>query len=131
MLMIRFTRIGKKKQPSYRIIISEKTRDPWGRYLELLGNYNPRSKVANIKADRVKHWLAKGAQASPSVHNLLIKQGLIADTRKKKSVAISKKRREKIDAKKAANGSAELTTGEPKVEIPKEEPKAAAEAAQS
>jgi len=99
MLTIRFTRTGKKKQPQYRLIVSEKHKDPWGDYLELLGNYNPHTKEVNLKEDRIKHWLSVGAQTSNSVHNLLVKQGLIEGDRKK-AVRISKKRTAKAEAKK-------------------------------
>jgi small subunit ribosomal protein S16 len=77
MLVIRFSRRGKKKQPTYRIIISEKSKDPWGDFLEDLGFYNPRSKETVLKRDRIKYWLSKGAQLSATVHNLLVSQGLI------------------------------------------------------
>lgn len=95
MLTIRLSRTGKKKQPSYRLIVSEKTKDPWGRYLELLGNFNPRSKELNLKKERIEYWISKGAQMSNTVHNLLLKEGM-ATGKKKKSIKISNKRREKI-----------------------------------
>jgi len=91
MLMIRLARIGKKKQPYYRLVISEKARDMYGKALEILGNYNPRTKTVEIKADRVKYWLSKGAQASATVNNLLISEKIIEG--KKETVSrISKKR---------------------------------------
>ena len=77
MIVIRFSRMGKKKQPTYRIVVQEKRRDPWGTSLEILGNYDPRSKHLVVKADRVKHWMSHGAQLSPSVNNLLISQKII------------------------------------------------------
>jgi small subunit ribosomal protein S16 len=79
MLMIRLSRIGKKKQPSYRLIISEKTKDPWGEALEILGFYNPRTEppTVNFKKERIKHWLSKGAQISVTVHNLLASEKII------------------------------------------------------
>jgi small subunit ribosomal protein S16 len=106
MLMIRLSRIGKKKQPTFRLIVSEKTKDPWGDYLELLGNYNPRTKAMNLKEDRIKHWLEKGAQPSDTVQNLLIKAGL-SQGAKKKSVYLTKKRKAKIEGKKAKPATAE------------------------
>ena len=98
MLTIRLSRIGKKKQPSYRLIISEKTKDPWGKYLELLGNFDPRSKKLDFKIDRIKHWLAVGAQTSNTVNNLLVKAGIIIG-KKKKVVKLTTQRREKMAAK--------------------------------
>lgn len=77
MLAIRFARIGKNKQPYYRLIINQKSQDTFGDFIENLGSYDPRSKKASLKAERIKHWLAQGAQASPSVYNLLIKEKVI------------------------------------------------------
>ena len=115
MLTIRLQRVGKKKYATYRLIISEKARDTQGKYLELLGSFNPHAKEGGliVKADRIKYWLGTGAQMSDTVHNLFIVNNLIVDKKKKKSVFISKKRAEKIKAKKQAT--------EPKVE-PKKEP---------
>lgn len=77
MLTIRLSRIGKKKKPMYRLIISEKSRDPYGRALEILGSYNPFSKELVSKADRIKYWLGEGAQMSQTVSNLLIDKKVI------------------------------------------------------
>src|SRR3989339_1022467 len=107
MLTIRLSRTGKKNQPFYRLIISEKTKDPWGKYLELLGNFNPRSKELNAKKDRIKYWLSKGAQMSPTINNLLLKAGIISG-KKQKSVNISKTRSAKmIKVKDEAKAKAE------------------------
>lgn len=79
MLKICLSRVGKKKQPSYRVIVLEKNKDPWGDYLELLGNYNPRTTPSTIKlnAERIKYWISKGAQPTATVHNLLVDQKVI------------------------------------------------------
>ena len=79
MIVLRLTRVGKKKQPSYRLVVQEKHKDPWGKAFEILGQYNPRTnpKTINFKADRIKEWLAKGAQPSATVHNLLVDAKII------------------------------------------------------
>ncbi len=106
MLTIRLQRLGKKKQPSYRLVISENARDTQGNALEILGHYDPvfSGKTLDLKEDRINYWLSKGAQTSVTVHNLLVKAGVITEG-KKKSVAITKKRKlkmgEKIEADKA------------------------------
>ena len=102
--MIRLQRIGKRKQPSYRYIISEKTRDTQAGSLEILGEYNPvlKEKLVNLKEDRIRYWLSKGAQASDTVHNILVKAGIV-EGKKRDVVTISKKREKKLDAKKAAD----------------------------
>lgn len=78
MLMIRYQRIGRKNDPAYRIAVIEKTAGPKaGKYVDLVGTYNPKTKATNLKADSIKAWIAKGAQVSDSVHNLLIKNGVL------------------------------------------------------
>lgn len=78
MLVIRFTRIGKKNQPMYRIIVTDKRRATrGGRFVEILGNYNPFSKKTNIKKERVIYWISKGAKPSVSINNLLVKEKVI------------------------------------------------------
>ena len=99
MLSIRFTRIGRKKAPLYRVVIMDKRKDPWGKYLEKLGFYNPITKETQLNKERIEYWISQGAQCSESVHNLLVKNEVIkAD--KKKSVKITKKRTAKIEDKK-------------------------------
>jgi small subunit ribosomal protein S16 len=74
MLSIRLSRIGKKKLPSYRLLVTEKSRDPWGKHLELLGTYDPLAtpKKVDFNADRIKYWMSKGAQPTATVRNMLI-----------------------------------------------------------
>jgi len=72
MLKIRLSRIGKKGQAYFRVVVVEHTKKPKGEYLELLGTYNPHEKVLNVKKDRIEHWVSKGAQPSPTVNNLLV-----------------------------------------------------------
>ncbi|MFA6603837.1 MAG: 30S ribosomal protein S16 [Patescibacteria group bacterium] len=88
MLVLRLTRVGKKKQPSYRLIVQEKKRDPWGKALEIIGRYNPRTnpKTVDFDAERVKFWLSKGAVASDTVHNLLINAKIIKSAKRKNAV---------------------------------------------
>ena len=72
MLNIRLQRIGKRGQAYFRVVILEHTSRVKGKYLELLGNYNPHQKVLNVKKDRIEYWVSKGAQVSPTVNNLLV-----------------------------------------------------------
>ncbi|MFH1392385.1 MAG: 30S ribosomal protein S16 [bacterium] len=98
MLKIRFTRTGKKNQPHYRIVVIEHWRKPKGKCIETLGSYNPRSKEAPLKKERILYWLSVGAKCSPTVHNLLISQKIIKGSKQKASTA--KKQQEKpIDKK--------------------------------
>ncbi len=83
MLQIKLSRIGKKKMPTYRLVILEKGRDPYGNTLEILGNYNPRLKTKAFKTERVKYWISKGAQPSPTVHNMLVSENIISGAKVK------------------------------------------------
>lgn len=100
MLIIRLQRLGKKKQPTYRLIVSEKHKDTQAGSLEILGHYNPtvNPKIKEFKTERIKYWLQKGAQLSDTVHNLLLEAGIV-EGKKKKSVYLSNKRRAKIAEK--------------------------------
>ncbi|HEY6905678.1 MAG TPA: 30S ribosomal protein S16 [Candidatus Acidoferrales bacterium] len=73
MLTIRLARIGKKKHPFYRVIVTEKTRPRNGRFVEIVGTYDPQKKPATIQLDseRVEYWLGKGAQPSDTVRSLI------------------------------------------------------------
>lgn len=84
----------------YRLIVCEKTKDPLGDYLENLGTYNPRANPADIqlKADRIKVWLNKGAQPSETVWNLLVDQRIL-EGGKRKTIRLSTTRREKLNLK--------------------------------
>lgn len=125
MLTIRLSRIGKKNKPLYRLIISEKSRDPWGKSLEILGSYNPYSKELQTKSDRISYWIGKGAEMSPTVNNLLIDKGVIKGD---KTVA-SKRGKVAVKAEIEAKNAARLAAAKPaEVEEVKEEAPAAEEA---
>lgn len=117
MLMIRLARIGKKKQPYDRLVVSEKARDLYGRSLEILGHYNPRTKKIELKKERILHWLKMGARASATVHNLLIANEIIKGEKVKVS-EISKKRIEK-SKKKSKEDKTKAKEEEPKKESEK------------
>ena len=73
MVRIRLRRVGLKHQPSYRIVVADKEAPRDGRFLEILGFYNPRTdpSTLDIKEDRLFDWMSKGAQPSESVVKLL------------------------------------------------------------
>lgn len=76
MLAIRLARIGKKKQPFYRIVVLDKRKPRNGRTVEIVGTYDPLKNPAVIEldAERVKYWLACGAQPSDTVRSFLTAQ---------------------------------------------------------
>jgi small subunit ribosomal protein S16 len=79
MVRIRLRRVGLKHQPIYRIIAADKESPRDGRFLEILGFYNPRTQPATIqiKEDRLFDWMSKGAQPSESVVKLLTTVGAL------------------------------------------------------
>lgn len=78
MVRIRLRRVGAKKQPSYRVVAADKESPRDGRFLEVLGYYNPRTEPSTIelKEDRVYHWMSVGAQPSDAVRRLCDQVGL-------------------------------------------------------
>ena len=79
MLKIRLQRVGRKAEPSFRLVLTDsKNSTKSGKYLENLGNYDARrGEKSEFKADRISYWMSKGAKASDTVHNLLISKKLI------------------------------------------------------
>ncbi|MCE1247707.1 MAG: 30S ribosomal protein S16 [Firmicutes bacterium] len=77
MVSLRLRRMGKKKQPTYRLVAAEKTAPRDGAFIELLGHYNPRTEPPTVEfvEEKVLEWLRKGAQPSDTVKRLLEKSG--------------------------------------------------------
>lgn len=106
MLMIRLQRVGRKNVPTFRVVLTDsKNSTKSGRFLEIMGAYDAREGgIKQVKADRIKHWLSVGAQASGTVHNLLISEKII--TGKKVNVlpkkSPPKKEEEKVEEKAPA-----------------------------
>ena len=121
MLVIRLLRIGKKHQPSYKIVVTDKRNAPkGGRFVAEVGSWNPLTKQRILKKDEIKEWISKGAQVSDTVYNMLVAEKVVEG----KKIVSHKK------SKKKAQPSPEATAGkeEPKVEAkpaekPEEKPK--------
>lgn len=126
MLAIKLSKTGKTNKKMFRLIISEKSRDPYGEALEILGSYNPHSKELVAKADRINYWISKGAQMTASVNNLLLEKKIIEG----KKVVASKpgEKSEKRLGQIKAKAEKKAKPAEEKIEAPKEE--VAEEAAQ-
>lgn len=135
MLRIRFFRVGKKKQASFKIVVTDKRNPPkGGRFVEEVGFWNPMTKEKILKAERIKYWLSKGAKPSNTVYNLLLKEKILEG----KKIPVHKKKKEKeksAPAVPAAPVAEKPGASEPKEEKPKalegkpkeEKPKEAAE----
>ncbi len=76
MVSIRLARIGKKKKPFYRVVVIEKRNPRNGRFVEIVGTYDPLKNPAEVKldAERIKHWLGQGAQPSDTVRSFIRNQ---------------------------------------------------------
>ncbi|MBU3668876.1 MAG: 30S ribosomal protein S16 [Candidatus Taylorbacteria bacterium] len=79
MLMIRLQRVGRKNQPSFRLVLTDsKNSTKSGKFLEILGSHNFRKEGSTIiNADRIKHWISKGAQVSDTANNLLVSEKVL------------------------------------------------------
>ncbi len=102
MLKIRLQRIGRKNEPSFRVVLTDsKNAAKSGKFLEIVGSYNPKAGETIFKTDRIKHWIKNGAQISDTVHNFLVSQKVIEG--KKKNVLPKKKitlKRKEVKAQK-------------------------------
>ncbi len=120
--MIRLQRVGRKNIPIFRIVLTDKRNSTKsGRYLELLGNYDPRKNgIKQLNAEKIKHWLSKGAKTTGTIHNLLISEKIITG---KKINVLPKKSPPKVEVKEAIVETKTEAPLEAKVETPVEAPK--------
>jgi small subunit ribosomal protein S16 len=105
MLKIRLQRIGRKNDPSFRAVLTDsKNSTKSGRFLEILGTYNPKAKDMKaeiaLNGERIKHWVSKGAKLSDTMHNFLVREKIIDG--KKINVLPKKKPTKKRKELKAA-----------------------------
>jgi small subunit ribosomal protein S16 len=80
-IKLRLRRMGAKKRPSYRIVAADSRAPRDGRFIEIIGTYDPLTDPATVKIneERAKHWLGNGAQPTDTVRALLRREGLITD----------------------------------------------------
>ncbi len=102
MLKIRLQRIGRKNDPAFRVVLTDsKNSTKSGKFLEIVGTYNPKSGKTDFEAERIKYWVSKGAKLSDTIHNFLVHQKVIEG--KKINVLPRKKptlKRKELKAKK-------------------------------
>lgn len=81
MIVIRLSRVGKRNQAIFRIVVAEKEKSAKGKFIEGLGTYNPRSEKDNIKInqERIEYWIGKGAQPSFTMSGILKKEGILPE----------------------------------------------------
>jgi len=80
---LRLTRVGGKKDPIWRVVVADQRSPRDGRFIETVGQYNPQTEPSTIRLneERIRDWLAKGAQPTPQVRKLLKTQGIESATR--------------------------------------------------
>jgi small subunit ribosomal protein S16 len=80
---LRLTRVGGRKDPIWRVVVADQRSPRDGRFIETVGQYNPQTSPSTIRLDeeRIRDWLAKGAQPTPQVRKLLKTQGIDAVAR--------------------------------------------------
>jgi small subunit ribosomal protein S16 len=105
MLKIRLTRLGKRNSAFFRLVVAEHTAPIKGRFIEAVGFINPHTKEKKLEKEKILHWIEKGAKCSDTVHNLLVKEGVIKGP--KKAVKMKKKVEEKKDENPKAEAKGE------------------------
>lgn len=104
MLVIRLFRVGKKNQPSFKIVVTDKRRSATkGRFVEEVGFYNPQTKEKVLKQERLKYWLSVGAKPSATIQNLLISEKITEG----KKIPVHKKAKKEPSVAKAMEGKGE------------------------
>ncbi|MGH3092766.1 MAG: 30S ribosomal protein S16 [Gaiellaceae bacterium] len=75
---IRLARVGSKKNPIYRVVVADSRSPRDGRFIEIVGRYNPQTQPSTIDldAEKIEDWISKGAQPSDSVRRLMKSQGI-------------------------------------------------------
>lgn len=133
MLRIRLRRTGQKHQPSYRVVIADQNAPRDGGFLEIVGHYNPRTEPVTfeVKADRIEHWVSKGAQPSDTVHRLLFQRGMIATAPATRDTKPTKAEREAAAAAVKAAEEEKKAAAAAAAEAAKAAEAAAAEAAKA
>src|SRR3989344_955018 len=115
MIIVRLQRVGRKNDPSFRVIVVDSRRAAkTGDYLEMVGSYDPRTDRVELKAERIKYWMKEGAKVSDTLHNLLVSQKIIEG--KKINVLPKKTVPKKEEAAAPVEAPAEVPVEEAKAE---------------
>jgi len=125
MLVIRFFRVGKRNQPSFKIVVTDKRKPTRaGRFVEEVGFWNPLTKEKILKKDRILHWLSVGAKPSESIHNLLVSEKIIEGKKIPKHKKPKKKEEKPEEMKPEAKPEAKTEKKPAEKTEPKKETKA-------
>lgn len=124
MLVIRLFRTGKKKQPSYKVVVTDRNNPPQGgKFVEQVGFYNPLTKEKTLHAERIQYWMSVGAKPSDTVYNILINENVVKGEKPK--IVFKKKKKAVPEAAAPVAPAAPKTEEAPVAEAaPAEAPKA-------
>lgn len=135
MLRIRLSRVGKKKQPSYRLVVADSRAPRDGAFIKIIGHYNPRTDPTTlvVKEDEAVEWLSRGAQPSDTVAKLLTRIGVMERAGRApvvwdRKTPVKPKKAAEEEAPTATPAAATKEETPAKAEAPAEEAKAEAEA---
>lgn len=136
MLKMRLQRVGRKNDPSYRVVVTDSRSGPKSnKQVDTLGSYNAKTNAIVIDGERAKNWIKNGVQVSPTVHNLLVRESIVAgkkinvlpkkspivDEAKIKAEAEAKAKKEAETAKEEVAEETPTEEVAPDTEIPTEE----------
>lgn len=121
MLMMRLQRVGRKNDPSFRIVVTDKrTGVKSDKHVDRLGSYNPKMNHVQIDVDKAREWISKGVQPSDTMHNILVSQKVIEGKKRnvlpRKSPIIDEEAIKKAEEEAAAKAEAEKAAAEAPVE---------------
>ena len=131
MLRIRLSRVGKKNKAQFRITVADGHRSPTGKFIEILGHYNPHTKEKVFKRERVEYWISKGAKPSATIHNFLVDAGIIKGKKMTSWKPKKKKEGDKLEEKVAKKKVEEVEKKEEVKEENKPEEKKIVEAVEA
>jgi small subunit ribosomal protein S16 len=108
-IKLRLRRMGAKKQPSYRIVAAESSKPRDGRFIEIVGHYDPKTDPYTLRVDeeRAKYWLDNGAQPTETVRALLVKSGVLPPYQGPSTAAAAQEAAAKAEAAETDSSSTE------------------------
>ncbi len=128
MLKMRLQRVGRKNDPSYRVVVTDSRTGPKSnKHVDLIGSYSTKMNKVQIDRDKVKGWISKGVQVSDTVHNILVGQKIIEGKKinvlPKKSPIVNEEKiaKEKEEAEKASVTEAETEVKQESSEVAEED----------
>lgn len=112
MLMMRLQRVGRKNDPSYRVVVTDKRTGPKSnKHVAIVGSFNPKLNQVQLKTEEIQQWIKNGVQPSPTVHNILVTEKIIEGEKinvlPKKTPPVSEAEPEKEAETEAVEESAE------------------------